>query len=427
MKNQKLLLALFVLLTGSVFLMSATCWKVFLYADSSDNLSDMLIKNIAQIMHGKPNDTVDFVMQIHAYYSTGTRCRATKNGLTFIEEIKLSGDNKQDFIDAAQWAFSNNSADYTMLIISDHGWGILDPQWNEKAKEWQASGEGLSELCTLKKSLSIDDESEHAESKTHRGFLFTVNPRTYLSNQSLIEGLAHITAHFLGNKKLDIIAFDTCMGDMFEIGYIVAPYAHYLVGNQSCSLADGFAYQGIVEALNKQLMPADIATAMVQSFDAYYAENDASGVYTHGALDLSHIYTVSKALDVVVEHIMCIPEIAPALLKACDEVPRFCMWPMYTDLIAWAKKLEEQIAQLPQTDAIMSLKAQLNDLYQSVKPLVVARCGGRSTYGKAHGFAIYLPDRSIDRSYYNTNFVRESQWVTLLEFVRDARAKASVK
>lgn len=424
MKKQIGVRVLLIMLIGTVFSVSATSWKVFLYADSSDNLSDMIIKNITQIMQGKPNDTVDFVIQLHAYYATAVRYRATKNGLEVIEEIALSNNNKQDFIDAAQWAFAHNNADHTMLILSDHGWGILDPQWNEKTKEWQASGEGLSEMCSLKNVRMLDGE-ERAE--IHRGFLFTVNPRAYLSNQALVEGLAHITTHVLGNKKLDIIAFDTCMGDMFEIGYIVAPYAHYLVGNQSCSLTDGFAYQGIVEALNKQLAPAAVATAMVQSFDEYYTKNDQSGVYTHGALDLSHIYTVSKALDCVVAQIMRMPEITPALLKACDEVPRFCLWPMYTDLVAWAKKVEDQITQFPQTDAIMSLKAKFNDLYQSIKPLVVARCGGRSTYGKAHGFAIYLPDQSIDRSYYNTNFVRESQWGTLLEYVRDARAKASVK
>jgi hypothetical protein len=393
---------------------SAATWKIFLYADSSDNLSDMIIKNITDIIRGKPNDTVDFMIQLHAYYMTGLRYRVTAQGLAFIEEIQLSDDNQQNFINGAQWAFANNSADYTMLIISNHGWGILDPQWNEQAQEWQVHEGGLSNNCMIEKSsLSLMNEQHNQ----HKGFLFTAKPRSYLANPKLFEGLSYITTHIL-NNKLDIIAFDTCMGDMLEIGYGVAPYADYLVGSQSCSLPDGFAYQGIIEALNHQHVPRDIAKAMVQAFDSYYKQHDKSGIYTHAALDLSQIYTVCKALNTIIDNLLTMPEFASAMLKACNNSPRFCLWPMYTDGVAWAKNVQYQLTLLPQPDAINTLHSALQNFYQSAAQLVVAQCGGHSTLGLAHGFAIYLPNGTIDDSYYTTSFAQESQWVTFLEFIQ---------
>src|ERR1700722_358035 len=117
--------------------LSADTWKVFWYMDSSDALSDMAIKNVTDMMRGKPNDMVDCVIQLHAYYEAGLRYHVTENGLEFLEEITLSGDSKKDLINAADWAFANNNADHTMLILANHGFGILDPQWNEVTKEWE--------------------------------------------------------------------------------------------------------------------------------------------------------------------------------------------------------------------------------------------------------------------------------------------------
>lgn len=417
MNKRIYLIALYSMLHCSM--LSAATWKVFLYADSSDQLSDMLIKNITDIMRGKPNDTVEFVIQLHAYYMSGLRFHVTHQGLKFIEEIQLSGNNQLDFINGAQWAFANNTADHTMLIIGNHGWGILDPQWNEETKEWEVDEGGLSNSCMIKKRSALAREQH----KRHRGFLFTVNPRSYLTNPKLFEGLSYITTNILNNKKLDIIAFDTCMGDMLEIGYGIAPYAHYLVGNQSCSLLDGFAYQGIVESLNQQPNPRDAATAMVQAFDAYYREHDDSGIYTHAALDLSHIHGVCKALDTVIHRILNMPELTPRLIKVCNDSPRFCLWPMYTDLVAWAHNVQSQLATLPESDAATALNHACNQLYHTVKSLVVARCGGHSTLGLAHGFAIYLPSNGVDASYYTTPFAQECQWVKFLEFMRAIRAQ----
>ena len=397
---------------------SAATWKVFFYMDSSDALSDMAIKNITDMVRGNPNDNVDFIIQMHAYFNAGLRYKVTSEGLVFLDEATLSGDGKQDFIDAARWAFANNQSDYTMLIMSNHGYGILDPYWNEETQKWETDTDAFCETCALKRSHSIKWTELH---KRHKGFIFNNVSHTYLNNQDLIDSFEFIKNNVLNGKQIDIIAFDTCMGDMFEVGYQLAPYAHYLVGNQSCSLVDGFDYQGVIPVLNQGLDPRSVAAGMVAVFDAYYNKNDSSGIYTHAALDLSIIQQASQALDAFIIPLLTMPDVAPLLIQATDASPRFCMWPMYTDLIAFCKGLEEQLSNT-QAYNLFGLSSALQNFYATMQQLIVARCGGFTTQGLAHGVAIYLPSGVIDNSYYSTLFARESQWINMLKMMVDNRS-----
>ena len=133
----KKLFLLFTLLITSLLLtcsIEASTWKIFFYMDASDGLTDMAFKNITDIIRGKAqdiNNTVDVVIQLHAYDQVALRYRVTDKGLIFVAETTLSSNCKKDFIDAATWAFSNNTSDHIMLIFSNHGYGALDPHWNK--------------------------------------------------------------------------------------------------------------------------------------------------------------------------------------------------------------------------------------------------------------------------------------------------------
>lgn len=410
---QKMNLFCLLILSHVFMTASADTWKVFWYMDASDGLSDMAIKNITDAMRAKPNENVEWLIQLHAYFDAGLRYRITKNGLSFSQEVTLSGNPKQDFINAAAWAFKNTTADHTMLIMANHGWGILEPWWNDQTQEWEVDAGSLLTQSMNKKNIMHAVERH----KKHRGFMFSATPRVYLSNKELAEGLSYIKDRLLSGKQLDILAFDTCMGDMFEIAYLVAPYAQYLVGNQSCSLVDGFDYQGVIPVLNQGSSARHVCVGMVNAFDAYYTRYDESGIYTHAALDLSRIQAVRKELDAVVYQLIKLPRAKQLLAKACAATPRFCLWPMYTDLVAFCQCVEDQLVYLRQTDEVLAVQYALDRLYQQVDSLVVARCGGSSTEGLANGVAIYMPPAAIDSGYYKALFAQESLWIRLLEML----------
>lgn len=407
-KKTSVIFSFFILMHLSV---CADTWKVFFYMDSSDSMSDMAIKNITDMVRGKPGDNVEWLIQLHAYHQAGLRYRVTGRGLEFLDEVALTGNSKQDLIDGASWAFTTTDADHTMLILANHGWGILDPRWNSTTEKWEVGSDALSNSCVVKRSPW---QELHVH---HRGFMFSTTPRTYLNNQDLIDSLGYINKALLQGKKLDVLAFDTCMGSMLEVAYQVSPFAQYLVGVQSCSLMDGFDYQGVMAALNQGLAPRDLVAAMVKACDDYFAPRDASGVYTYAALDLAYVASIAKALDSVVGQLLSMPELLPIIMQAHDDAPRFCMWPMYTDLIAFCKDIEKGLITLPLSAEVTLLQEALQSLYDVSQQCVVARCGGHTTTGLAHGYAVYLPVASIDESYYTTQFVKESQWITLLHYM----------
>lgn len=398
--------------------LSGDTWKFFFYMDASDRLADMAFKNITDMMRGAPNHNVEALLQLHAYGNTALRYRITHTGLAFVDEVILSGDGKQDFVAAATWALSHNVMDHTMIVLSNHGWGALDPRWNEDEHAWQAAEISISHDSTsLPTSCSLPDKSIKAlrsRHMNHKGFMFNDLSHTYLTNSDLTIILSYVQHELLQGKKIDVVAFDTCMGSMLEVATCIAPYADYLVGVQSCALRDGFNYQEFVSVLNSGKSSRQTVTEFVEAFDEYYEKNDLDGIYTCGALDLSQVSAVNNALNDAVEKLLSYQGITQLLQHAEAESPRFCLWPIYTDLVAFCKLIEAQLLAAGQIYASDDLIYTLHQLYNAVNRMVVAHCGGSTTTGSVHGFSIYLPHNRIDSSYVSSLFAQQSKWVELL-------------
>lgn len=402
-------LLLFTLSCSSLSLY-ADSWRILFIMNASDNLSDMAFKNVTDMMRGKPNDAITFLVQMHTYDNVALRYQVTQQGLLFIEESMLSGNNQQDLVSAASWGFANNNADHTMLILSNHGWGILDPRWNNITNKWEVENDPLA-VCSIAKR-SMGAAMHHLR---HKGYMFNNTTHTYLSNDGLITGLNTIQHTIFNGKKIDILAFDTCMGAMLEVAYQVAPSVHYMVGSQSCSLRDGFDYQGIMAVLNQQKNnPLAVATGMVNVFDAYYAEHDDVGIYTHAALDLNHVQPVITALNTVVDQILAMPGYQTILHDVRSESPRFCMWPMYTDTIEFFMILAKKLANDTPSDKNTAVNEAIHTLAHAHQRMVTARCGGIKTNAVAYGSAIYCPFSHIDSSYKQTVFAKSCKWLDLL-------------
>lgn len=398
--------------------MQSGTWKLFFYMDASDGLTDMAIKNITDIMRGKAgdsNDNVDVVIQLHAYNQVALRYYVTSNGMSFVEEATLTADCKKDFIDAATWAFEHNNADHTMIIFSNHGYGALDPQWDSTTKSWQVTGLNMSnnanETCSVPKNGEFIDLLKCH--KNHKGFMFNAQSNTYLKNHELADGLAYMQNNIL-HQKIDIVAFDTCMGSMLEVATCVAPYAHYLLGVQSCALRDGFDYQGFMSVLHQGNCARQTVTQLVDRFNTYYAEHDESGIYTCAALDMTYVDPVNKAVNTIVAKILEHPEFLPLLGEARKKTHRFCLWPIYTDLVAFLKLFENQLLALSASEITDTLVKDMHALYDMAQTMVVARCGGTTTIGHAYGFSIYVPPQTMEASYLDSIFALNCQWPMLM-------------
>src|SRR5205807_1572511 len=110
-------------------------------------------------------------------------------------------------------------------------------------------------------------------------------------------------------------------------------------------------------------------------------------------LDVAHASSVTQALDAVIALVLQRSDAATVALKAHRESPRFCLFPMYTDLVSFVSNIEDQLAVDAST---LPLKQAIQRFYKAVQPFVVAHCAGYQNIDVAHGFAIYLPTYSID-------------------------------
>ena len=395
-------------------------WRVFFYMDATDNLTDMAFKNLTDMIRGRPKSDVQIYVQLHAYGQSGLRYFVTKNGLEFCEEILLTGKPQTDFENGLNWGFTNCSKQRRMLILANHGWGVLDPEWNPLTEEWQAGIASLSNSCTLKSGCLAGQTAVnyHYHHKHHRGYMFSVVPRAYLTNAHLEAALAAVQPNLLQGQKLDAIAFDTCMGAMLEVADLLAPYAQYLLGVQSCALVDGFDYQNFIQVLNQTDRSTEVVlTSLVHGFNEYYSKHDPLGIYTLSALDLAQTTNVCQALDLVAKLILADRQYIQPLQKARDQAHRFCLWPMYADPANFLQQFEAACAKL-QIMPTPELQAALSCFYQALAGMVVARCGGFTTLNKAYGCAIYLPNGSeVYASYFQTKFARDSNWPELLQLI----------
>ena len=155
--------------------------------------------------------------------------------------------------------------------------------------------------------------------------MFNGISHTYLTNQELAEDMSYIQENILNQKKIDIVAFDTCMGSMLEVATCVAPYAHYLVGVQSCALRDGFDYRGFMSVLKQGNDPRQTAVQFIKKFDAYYSLHDEIGIYTCAALDLLHVSHVNESVNKIVSQLLEHQEFLPLLDQARKKSHRFCL------------------------------------------------------------------------------------------------------
>ena len=385
--------------------LNAASWRVLFYMDSSDNLSDMAFKSITEMMDAQLDHTVECFIQLHAYHNIALRYKIKNNNLQFLERISLSGDSKQDFINAATWGFNNNNADHTMLILSNHGWGILDPRWNEAAQKWVIDHDVTANCCAIKRSRLMDHQHNH------RGFMFNEGSHTYLTNSNLVAGLYHIKNQLL-HSNIDIVAFDTCMGAMMEVGYQIAPFANFMIGCQSCALKAGFDYTGIMQSLKNEFNdPRTVAIGMVKAFDAYYNVHDDKGIYTNSVFDLSLIHEVCTAMDITITSLLNIPNALEILENARNHTPRLCMWPMYTDMIEFFLLCQKH---MPNNTEFNAALFQLQDLHNR---MIIAYCCGFDVKNFVHGSAIYCPFIHIEKSYHDTIFAQSCQWMNVLRLI----------
>jgi hypothetical protein len=403
-----LYLIYFITCCFSLQLYATSSWTVFIYLEATDHLADMALKNLSDLARSSINSDITFIAQVHAFEHTAIRYKIEKNSLHVLAYNTLTSDDKQNFIDGATWAFTHYPSSHTMLILWNHGWGILEPCWDTQQHKWYLMHDQPAPLY-------LASAITHTPDPLYKGFLFNKIAKTYLTNTDLIDAL-HAITRLLPQQKLDIIGCDTCMGAQLETCASLAPYADYFIGSQSAAPKQGWDYYALGNHLTALSKPLQIVHAIITTYNEYYSKT--SLVYSISAIDLKKIQHICTQLDqlatILLSQFSTQSALPASIIESRLNCFPFCFISAYADLRLWCTLLIDRLTQQDQHADILIINA-LKLCIHTFDQAIMAHKSSSQLGGKIYGLSIYFPLYTLDASYESTYFARHYKWFKFLQ------------
>jgi hypothetical protein len=387
-------------------------WNFMLYIQAKNNLHQFTVENMHQIARTIKSDKIAVFVQWYQPGQQGIRRYKIERQnihLEYSTDTPCNDHLASEVVDFVTWATKRAPAKKNAFIFSNHGIGILDPQWGNPMRIIQNPFERIdgqkAQMEGLVDSLYFDLFAEN-----ERGILFDESRRLYMNNQQLIEACRQIKENVL-KKKIDLLGMDACYMQMLEVNYQLAPYAEYFLASEDVELAQGWHYSEIMNSLNKnpELSPSDFAQNIISSYEKLY--KGRTNLFTQSAIKLDQVLPVSENVHQVSLLLLGYYEQYPIELRtlikqARNRCQQFSMQ-SYVDVRSFYIELSRLIetSKLPLHDLqVLLLKGM--DLFDKA---VYANTA--STYfGHAYGMSIYFPLYRIDNSYNETLFGQDFAW-----------------
>ena len=385
---------------------------------SAGHLYQAAFKNLDEIVRNAPDSAHVFVF-LHTHGDTGWLYHITKNNLHKITNVPCGLSVAQTLINVMSIAVNKGPAQRYGLVLWNHGYGILDPVYDQEQNDWSVPYDGPYNVgCPLKRSHNI----HHTQ---HRGICIN-NQHTFLSNAEMVYAFDVIYNNILNGNKLAFCGMDLCKGAMLEHAYQLCDYTDYLLGSQECEMTDGWPYDTVLQIINDtpNAPTQEIVIHAVDAFRHYYEEYTEQNTYTLSALDLRYTQKLKHNVDAIASILTFMittndnDHVKTVLTQLRKQCKAFCDAPMYCDLHQWYSVLLNAFDECDGIDK----KSDLNVVFRQLlinglnlmSTMTVARCNG-SASAHAHGCSIYFPQFAINESYLTTLFAQDSSWVQFLE------------
>ena len=412
------LIILFASKQTSAFPQSKAPWTHLVYMEASaGGLYTAAFQNINEMITHGPGEKNNLFLLLHTEGNKAWFYQLKKNSIELLDTVILGESYVENITYAMNMAVTHGPANHYGLILWNHGFGILDPHFNENSGEWELEPDGDHTVsCPIKRS-----PHHHM---LHRGMLTTGN-KTIMSNHEMAELCRSISQKTLAGQKIDILGLDMCKGAMLEHAWQIKDYVNFMISSQECELVDGWPYELIMKKLAQEptIAPRDLAHHVIDAYKIYYQKHAKVGTYTQSALDLQYAQQLKENIDALVtclrnglaQHSEIVKNMISTARKNC--LP-FCDAPMYVDIYQLYENLLQliDIQKQEKVDcpAFTRVKALLSDGCNIINNMVIANCTGPAVTD-AHGISIYFPYQHIDSSYPPSIFAQESDWLDFLE------------
>ena len=396
-------------------------WTIFNYIEADNNVYKYGARNIEAMQRVGSTDKLNILVQLdEPHHQVTWRYKVTKNGFT--DDVSLSqamGINpEQELFQGTLWARTTYPSKYFMLLLWNHGNGILDEP--HEAKDYRRRRRSRAR----KKEAST------------RGILYDFTNNTFLTNQGLDRALNNFVQSN-GGKKINIIGMDACLMDMLEVAYQIKDYGKIFVASQNLEYAPGWFYESFLKKLKKKpyLKPKFLAKKIIKSFARL---NQRHSTYTLSAVRLKRTEKVKDDVNAIIAKIEACKKFKPLVIKQAVLFARALSPDFYSgnyiDLHAFYKNLlrglteksplhslQERISDYGK--ARQQLRDALRDAMKRLKKAVLFYQNG-SHYADAAGLSIYYPRMPIHKSYALTKFAQDTKWLQFIQEYSAPRMRA---
>ncbi len=404
------------------------------YMAADNNLAFFARKNLDQQAQIGSNNLINIVTELDTRLSGNQKVTkiyyVQKDQLIILNNDdpstqKMDSGNPETLIKFCRFAIKNFPADHYVLVLWNHGTGIIDIG--------QYSAFNSSKLFRYNADinmLELDRSMPFLEFITQslpdpRGLCFDDTTGHYLTNQGLEYALKTICNECLNGKKLDIIGFDACLMSMLEIGNIIKDYADYMVGSQEVELALGWRYDLILAPVTQHRMNMNIfAQHIVDTYHEMY--HKITKDYTQSAVALKELYQLEDNVNnVALLLIEALNNEKSNTVRDALKASRhklFCthfveqsfidLWHFYSNVLSNCPKF-----QFKNNTTGATIKNEIVKTLQQgitiMQRIIIANVVG-SGLAKAKGISIYFPEQRIHGSYAYTKFAQTNNWGTFI-------------
>ena len=264
--------------------------------------------------------------------------------------------------DFVEWGTREFPADHYCLVVWDHGSG-----WQMRA----------SELAPHYKYVVSDETSSN-------GMNVTEIP-------SALSGL-----------NVDVVAFDACLMQQFEVAYELSGSAAYMVGSAAAEPSPGYNYSWLLARLEGSTTPEQLCRAIVESYAQTYPAPRRA--ITQCAVDLSKITNVATAAGNFAEMLATSGvDLSGARQTAVNYSSVDGGVDLhYLELIDYAGKCATAVGS--------GAQASYNSLSEAMASAVVSETHS-TDLAASHGVGVYVPAPSAyDFKYGRLRFATDTYW-----------------
>lgn len=287
----------------------------------------------------------------------------------------------ESLLSFVKWAKQNYPARKYALILWNHGTG-----WKEIQPDVEASimpteeAAGVSPFNNISYNISYDDTSG-----------------TSMDIPTLGETL--VKAKELLGRNIDLLGFDACLMQMLEVAHESSASALFQVGSADLEPERGWPYDAFLRKLAAEpsMGGRELGTAIVDTYRAsYQMGTQGNTAVTLSLLDLSKIAKVATQLNVFVSAVKAGIREIDRIESARETALKY----VYKDYVDLGNYLEHLIKS-SSTPAIKSSAKLLLTALTGESGLVIRHASTGDKYKHATGLCIFLPERSVFRTYKN--------------------------